>query len=102
MRRTMGAAVGLLLAQPGRLTVGIEGPQGWIQPVRALSLKAKKATQQHMLATVIYPQTEQKSWPSRVTARKRGDRFLVVVGSDRIEFRGSSQGWKLEKVTSGE
>jgi hypothetical protein len=100
---TFGQADGFLdigsSAADGSLSAAVEAPAGWIRPVRVLTFTAQEPRSQHAIATVLTPHAKgaPESGPPRIERRESG--LDVVVGSDRLHFQKTPDGWRIASVS---
>ena len=81
------------LSSPQELTSSVETPEGWIRPVRVLSLKTASAARDHAIVTVIQPLPAGAA-AREVRVRRSGNDLVVSVGRDRVSFRLAADGWQ--------
>jgi hypothetical protein len=79
---------------PEGLTVTTETPDGWIRPVRVLSAKAAELATARTLVTVLQPLATGAN-ARGVRVDQAGDRITVTVGSSRVQWRRTPDGWQL-------
>jgi heparinase II/III-like protein/uncharacterized protein DUF4962 len=76
------------------VTGAIETPDGWIRPVRALSLKGSDTGTDQAFITVIQPRPAGTP-AQRVEIARRSDRIEVSVGAVKARWTKSPQGWQI-------
>ncbi|MCY3022744.1 MAG: heparinase II/III family protein [Planctomycetota bacterium] len=75
-----------------------QSPDGWIKPVKVLSLKSKDAADKHVLATVLYPRASKEPHAPPVQCQRQPEKLTVKAGADEVQFELSADGWKLSGV----
>ncbi len=79
---------------PEGLTAATESPEGWIRPVRVLSVKAAEPATARALVTVLQPLA--KGATARdVRVEQTADRITVTAGSARVQWRRTAGGWQV-------
>lgn len=73
------------------VTGSVESPDGWIRPVRVLSLKGSEAAMDQAFVTVIQPRTGAPAPPVRMT--RAADHIDVNVGDVHTRWSKTENGW---------
>ena len=89
-----GAALDIVPGSAG-LEAQEQSPDGWIKPVKVLSLKSKEAAAEHALVTVLYPRASKDAHAPPVQCQRQGGKLSVKIGADEVGFELSGEGWKL-------
>jgi hypothetical protein len=76
---------------PQGMNASVETPDGWIRPVRVLSVKSAEAAARALI-TVLQPTVKADD----VHVRQTNDAIVVTVGKDIVRFRKSGDGWRIE------
>jgi hypothetical protein len=79
---------------PDGLIATAETPDGWIRPVRVLSVKASEPAATHAVVTVLQPRTGTMPSPD-AQVEQTSDRITVTIGSTRVEWRNAADGWQI-------
>ncbi len=83
----------LELTMPGSTAARIETPDGWIRPVRVLSVKAEPSTE-HAIVTLIQPRIDGVTSGGTVAVAQKDEEIVVTLGASRVRWRKASDGWK--------
>jgi hypothetical protein len=86
----------LHVSAPGGVSGAVETPDGWIRPVRVLSLKTPQPAREHALVTILQPQAG--GGPGDVQVQRNNDDLVVTIGGDRVTFRRAADGWRIQTV----
>ena len=86
------------VASPQALVSAVETPQGWIRPVRVLSLKTPDAAREHAVITVLQPHRRGDPGPGETRLERSGDTLIVTVGRDRVTFQRAANGWRVQSA----
>jgi hypothetical protein len=81
-----------------RLSSAVEMPEGWIKPVRVLSLKTPQAARDHTLVTVLQPRAQDSPGLDQVQVRRSDHDLVIAVGLDHVRFHWAMDGWQIESV----
>lgn len=81
------------------ISSSIETPEGWIRPVRVLSLKTAAPAREHALVTVLHPRSRGAPPLPGVTVNRTDAEIIVTIGSDRVTFRSGADGWRIGGVS---
>lgn len=92
--RVADAGRALDLTVSRALTANVETPDGWIRPVRVLSLKSSQPSTEHALVTVIQPRVEGATSGRDVDIRQTDSEIAVTVGTRRVAWRKTAEGWR--------
>jgi hypothetical protein len=79
---------------PEGLTAAVEIPDGWIRPVRLLSVTSNELSRARALVTVLQPRSTTTS-AGEVRIERTDDQIAVSVGSSRIRWRRTADGWQI-------
>jgi hypothetical protein len=79
---------------PDGLTATAETPDGWIRPVRVLRAEGSEPAGERALITVLRPRVTPAA-PADVRVDQAPDRITVTVGSTRVQWRRTPDGWQL-------
>lgn len=82
------------------VAASLEAPDGWIRPVRVLSMKTTEPARDHALVTVLHARRSDNAPPSPVEVRRTDAEIVVAVGGDRVTFRNAAHGWAIAGVSS--
>jgi hypothetical protein len=88
----------VLCAPTQRLSAAVETPQGWIKPVRVLSLKTPRAAREHTLVTVLQPHANDAPGLDHVEVRRSDQDLVISVGPDQVRFHQAGDGWQIKRV----
>jgi hypothetical protein len=88
----------VLCAPTQRLSAAVETPQGWIKPVRVLSLKTPRAAREHTLVTVLQPHANDAPGVDHIEVRRSDQDLVISVGPDQVRFRKAGDGWQIKRV----
>jgi hypothetical protein len=80
------------IRMPDRIDSTAQTPDGWIRPVRVLSATAGPAAS-HALVTILQPRLGGAASEARV--ERTADRIAVTIGSSRVEWRRTPDGWQI-------
>ncbi len=86
-------------AADGPLVAAVETPQGWIRPVRVLTFTASEPRAQHAIVTVLRPHAKGISGAGGLRVSRSGSGLDVAVGSDRLQFQMTPDGWRISSVS---
>lgn len=78
---------------PDPLVGTIETPDGWIRPLRVLSVKAEPATE-HAIVTVLQPRLDGVTSGANMGVMRKDDEIIVTLGSRSVRWRKTAEGWK--------
>jgi hypothetical protein len=92
------SALDIVPAMPDMLVEKVELPTGWIKPVRVLSLKTRKAKDQVLIATVLFPRDFKERPVAKVKSHQRAGELRITIGQDEVRFDRSPEGWRLQEV----
>ena len=81
-----------------RLSSTVEIPEGWIKPVRVLSLKTPQAAREHALVTVLQPHAQDAPGLDQVQVRRSDQGLVIAVGPDQVRFHMAMDGWQIKSV----
>ncbi|MSQ61415.1 MAG: hypothetical protein EXR43_02390, partial [Dehalococcoidia bacterium] len=95
------SALDVVPAQTPEISGSIEAPSGWIRPVNLLRIVSKQPLGQLTLATALIPQPPNGAQGTLVMQEVRGAELLVTVGTDRLVFQRTADGYVLQSVTLG-
>jgi len=96
------AGVDILLATSDRLNGRMTSPEGWIRPVRLLSLGGASPARAHLVATVVVPRLPGIATPAEASATRSADALDLQVGRDRVRVVRSPDGWTVQRVVLGD
>lgn len=91
-----GSVLDVVVPQP--LVSAVETPEGWLRPVRVLSLKTLQAERAHALVTVLQPHATDAGRPGQVRMHRTTDQLVITVGRDRVTFHYAPDGWRIQRV----
>ncbi len=85
----------------GPLDAAVETPEGWIRPVKVLTLTASAPRTRHAVATLLRPHAKGTPSAGGVRVSRTESRLDVAVGADRVHFEMTPEGWRIASVSSG-
>jgi hypothetical protein len=100
-RATDGDASVDIISGTAALGGRITSPDGWIRPLRLLSLVSQAPALTHLVTTVLVPKLPGRAAPETATATVAGGGLDVQVGADRIRFARTQEGWTVQSVSLG-
>ena len=80
------------------LEASVELAEGWIRNVKALSVKSRAPRRKWAVITVLYPRREDDPALGPIDLSVEKDRLEVAVGTDRLRFVSTSDGWQIDSV----
>jgi hypothetical protein len=100
-RATDGDASVDIISSTASLSGRITSPDGWIRPLRLLSLVSQAPARSHVVTTVLVPRLPGRAAPETAAATVAGEGLDVHVGADRIRFARTQEGWTVQSVNLG-
>jgi hypothetical protein len=88
------------LVVPQALSFALETPEGWIRPVRVLSLKTPQAERAHALVTVLQPHATDAAGLDHVRIHRTTTDLVIAVGRARVTFRQARGDWRIQSVNT--
>jgi hypothetical protein len=92
------AALDIVSVPEGKLKAEVERPDGWIKPVKVLSLKTKDSLNEHRIVTVLYAHPNSTKSLGKVSAIESNKELKVSVDNDQILFKKETEGWMIKEV----
>ena len=89
-----GASVDILLATTDGFDARLTSPEGWIRPLRLLSVSSTVPSRTHVAVTVLVPRVGTAA-PGGASASLSGDTLEVRVGGDRLRFARLQGAWTI-------
>jgi hypothetical protein len=93
-----GRALDVAFLSTSDLDSQIESPDGWIKPVKALSVRSREPRTSWAVITVLYPRREEDPALGPVDLSANGSLLDVAVATDRVRFVRTTEGWQIDSV----
>lgn len=84
------------MTTPRPLSATAESPDGWIRPVRALSLRSSTPAPAHALVTIIQPRSNGVASGGTIRVEQSDAEIIVTSDRGRVRWRKSANGWEIQ------